>query len=146
MRDVTALWIALLLGAAAGAQSKLTLSGDQLVEGRETILSVAGASGIPLAGVRIEATYRENAHPSICHTQNVGKTEPDGTRTWVPEQAGVVVLRWTLPGTTAPVDKLEVAVRHDGIPGAGIAVAVIAGFLLLGGSLRFLLQMLSTDE
>lgn len=146
MRELRALLIVVALAVTAHAQSTLTLSGDQLVEGRETILSVVDATGNPVAGIQVDALYRENAHPSIRHTQNVGKTEPDGTRTWVPDQAGVVVLRWTLPGAQEPAGKLEVAVRHDGIPGAGIAVAVIAGFLLLGGSLRFLLQMLSSDE
>jgi hypothetical protein len=83
--------------------------------------------------------YRENAHATLRREQPLGVTDSAGRLPWTPEQAGVVVLQWE-------GGDQRVSVLHDGIPAAAIAVMILAGLALLGGSVLFFVQMLRQPE
>lgn len=117
----------LVLAAAAPPAAILADLGASPVEGREVVLRF-DRDGLPADGVAVRARYRENAIATIAHEQEVGTTGPDGTLAWVPEDAGVVVLSWE-------GGSRNVSVLHAGIPPLGVAIAVIAGILLIGGSI-----------
>jgi len=103
------------------------------VGGRATMLRFE-RDGQPAVGIAVTARYRENADPAIAHQQMIGATGTDGTLSWVPEDAGVVVLSWE--GGTR-----NVSVLHAGVPFLGVAIAVLAGILLLGGSILTFFRM-----
>jgi len=116
----------LVLAAAAPPPATMADLAAGPVEGREVVLRFE-RDAAPAAGVAVRARYRENAIAAIAHEQEVGVTGEDGTLVWVPEDAGVVVLSWE-------GGSRNVSVLHAGIPPLGVVIAVIAGILLLGGS------------
>jgi len=108
------------------------------VEGQTITLHFVD-DGEPAAAVTVEAQYRQNAHASLQHSQKIGTTSSDGTLRWTPSEPGVVALAWQGGGAT-------IAVRHDGTPISGLLIALLAGILLLGGSVYFFVRMIATDE
>ena len=127
-----------VLAGAVGAATLESAAAIAPVEGQAITLRFV-ADGRPAAGLEVEAKYRENAHASLQSTQAVGTTGADGTVSWTPEKPGVVALTWE--GGSS-----HVAVRHDGTPLSGLLIALLAGVLLLGGSIVFFLQMLRAKE
>lgn len=112
----------------------VTLPEDPFVDSQTATLTFTAGPG-PVAGLAVTANYRVNAHESLTVKQAIGTTNNEGQVQWTPEQAGVVVLEWE-------GGSKNVSVRHDGIPPMALIVAVLAGLLLLGGSVMFFVHML----
>jgi hypothetical protein len=132
---VSQILVAILM-AAAPETAPVTLVLDEsqhIVEGHAFELNLQ-REGSPVARVEVKANYRQNALESLQQTRTVGITDASGRVVWTPTQAGVVTLEWE--GGTK-----NVAVRYDGAPGLGIVVMILAGILLLGGTICFFLQM-----
>jgi hypothetical protein len=125
------------VSAAAAPAPELKITGD--VVHQQTMTLRLEQAALPAAGVAITASYRQNAHKKLQHVQQIGTTAADGTLRWEPAEPGVVVLAWE-------GGSRNVSVLHHGVPVAGVLVALIAGLLLLGGSVFFVLQMLRRQE
>lgn len=93
----------------------------------------------PAPGVELQAHYRSNAHAALQHQQNLGRSDAQGLIHWTPKEAGVVVLKWN-------GGQHNVSVFYDGVPFSGVLVAVLAGLLLIGGTIFFFAQMLRSKE
>ena len=133
-----ALSLILVLPAAASAAPELSMPEGHPVEGRAVTLRLAD-DGRPAPGLAVTAVYRENAHAAIRHEQAVGTTGADGSVSWTPESAGVVVLQWD-------GGSRNVSVLHGKTPAGGVLIALLAGLALLGGSVLFFIQMLRQPE
>ena len=121
----------------AALADKIELSGKAVV-GQPVTLTLR-LKEAPAQGIELKAAYRENAHKALQHQQTIGRSAFDGTLRWVPEEAGVVVLSWE--GGTK-----NISVFYDGVPISGVLVALLAGFLLLGGTIFFFIQMMRSKE
>lgn len=133
-----AAWLACLLAlapAAAIAAPSFVIEGHPVAGQPITVTLTDGETFV--GGTPVQAVYRMNAHDSLLHTQDVGVTDAAGRVEWVPEEAGVVVLKWD-GGSQA------VSVRFNGTPWAGVFIAIFAGLLLVGGTIGLLLHMLRT--
>lgn len=135
---VFALALACGLVLPATAAPTLVPLAEDPVEGRPVTLRLT-EEGAPAAGRPVTAVHRENAHSRLRHEEELGATGPDGSLTWTPTEAGVVVLQWE--GGSA-----NVSVLHDGAPIGGVLVALFAGLALLGGSVLFFVRMLRQEE
>ncbi len=111
---------------------------DRAVEHKAVQLTLL-AKGLPVAGVKLQVAYRENAHKDLQHQQHIGPSDAQGRIEWTPEEAGVVVFSW-------PGGKKNISVFYDGLPWSGLLVMLFAGFLLLGGTVFFFAQMLRAKE
>ena len=82
-------------------------------------------------------TYRPNSRIARSDSLAIG---PDGSVTWIPEQAGVVALAVD----AGPVR--NVSVRFAGVPWLGVLVLLVAGTILFGGAAFGLRRMLRGDD
>ena len=127
--------IALLLLLLAAPQDKPTLIVPEEIyadTGYTLRLQGKSASGV---GVEITATYRPNAHESIRHSNVIGTTDGNGNLSWTPEESGIVVPSWK-GGEKA------VSVRNRTTPLSGVIIMIFAGIVLIGGMLRYFIQMM----
>lgn len=127
-----------LLATAVAAAAELQPLDEGPIRGRSTTLSFVDGD-TPAAGLTVTATYRQGAHAVLQRVQEIGTTDGAGRVAWTPEQAGVVVLAWE--GGTH-----NVSVLYGDIPPRSVAVAILAGLLLLGGSVYFFVQMIRTGR
>lgn len=130
--------LALSTAAHAGAVT-LRDPGETPVEGRPVTLTLAADDGSPAAGLTVSARYRENAHEKLRSEQAIGTTDSSGNVEWRPERAGVVVIAWE-------GGRRNLSVLHDGPQPGAVVVSVLAGVILLGGSVLFFVQMLRKDR
>jgi hypothetical protein len=91
---------------------------------------LADEAGRPLAGVELTVTYRPGSR--VSRSVSLGRTDARGEVTWTPEDAGLASLE---SAGERPQSK-AVSVRFDGVPWKGLAVMIVAGWLLVGGSIR----------
>jgi hypothetical protein len=127
-----------LLLAGTGSPPVLQNLEGSPVEGRELILHLRDGGG-PAGGVAVKVSYRQNAHRSLAHEQEIGTTGEDGTVRWTPMEAGVVVLSWE--GGSE-----NVSVIRSATPLTGVIVAIFAGILLLGGTGLSFYRMLTEGD
>jgi len=123
-------FLLLMVGTGAPATLEKLPDSSEIIEGKEVVLK------FNQPGIEVKAKYRENAYEKLQHTQEIGKTSANGVLRWTPYQAGVVALSWEDGG------EKNVSVLHDGAPLSGTAVMLVAGIILLGGTVRYFMQML----
>lgn len=121
-RSLLLLAALLALGPTEAAQAQF-VAGDVLVTRGETVRVT-----LPDGADRLLATYRAGSRV-LAETDTLAATG-DGVVTWTPRQAGVVNL--TVPGPGAPAQ--NVSVRFRATPTGGVAVLLLAGFVLFGGA------------
>jgi hypothetical protein len=127
--------IALIWGAGdAAAQGSVVVKKKFPTKDEEVRLIVMDPSGQPVAGARIEATYRPGS--SVRRVEAIGRSGQDGSIDWVPTEAGIAMLRayWTGADRSAMVAAVDVSVRFRSPPIAGILIMIIAGLVLVVGS------------
>ncbi len=127
--------MALVWGAGdAVAQGSVIVKKKFPTKGEEVRLIVMDPSGQPVAGARIEVTYRPGS--SVSSVEAIGRSGQDGGIDWVPTEAGIATLTavWTGFDRAEMVATVDVSVRFRSPPIAGILIMIIAGLVLVVGS------------
>jgi len=101
-------------------------------------ITVLDDEGSPLAGVEVKVTYRPES--KVAETVVIGVTDSSGTLTWLPEDAGIVTVSARVAGES--ITK-TVSVRFSSLPKRGMLVLIVAGLILIGGSVRRFLGIMS---
>ncbi|MEO1435568.1 MAG: hypothetical protein AAFV80_08545 [Bacteroidota bacterium] len=119
-------WIILLALClkAFGAQASIELSDEIQSVGQEVTITCSEAVD------SLAVAYRPGS--AIVETVFLVNNPPATTFKWVPEQAGVVALSYTV-GSGSSVSK-NVSVRYAGLSYSGILVMLAAGTILFGGA------------
>lgn len=112
----------------------------------QTLISIFDQDGEPVPGAAVTATYRPGSR--VSRTDDLGKTAAAGTIEWTPRKAGIVTLRaiWTAADGSERSAFINTSVRYDPAPVSGIVVLVIAGVVLLGGSVERICALLRSPE
>jgi len=105
------------------------------VEGEPIFIYVRGADGYPVKGAVVSVTYRPGS--KVEKTDKVGLTNLAGIVAWTPEDAGIVRIsaKWGEAGRETEISK-NTSVKFASTPKAGIAIMLVAGLILIGGSIR----------
>jgi hypothetical protein len=113
---------------------------------QETRVHVSDDRGNPISDAEIRVTYRPGSE--VERTGVVGRTGSDGMSTWTPAEAGIVTITatWLDADQTEQSTSINASVKFDPTPIAGIAIMIIAGILLIGGSLQRICSLLSTPH
>lgn len=122
-------------------------TGDQYpVVGKETIIHVRDSSGRLIEGALIDITYRPESQ--VEKLVSLGATNQAGIVRWTPEDAGVVTIAasWTENDSTVATGTRNVSVRFASLPVNGLAIMILAGLLLLGGSAVHFIRLLREPD
>jgi hypothetical protein len=133
-------WVLALAAAIVWVTGDATARGTVVVKERfptagETIrLLVLDEAGRPVANAIVRVTYRPGS--SVRRAETIGKSEPDGGIQWVPADAGIATLEaaWTGPDRLERIARADVSVRFRSPPIAGILTMIVAGLVLVVGS------------
>ncbi|NIM20661.1 MAG: hypothetical protein GTO51_10610 [Candidatus Latescibacteria bacterium] len=129
--------IAVLYGTnihTAASQVTISLQSDYPVHQEKTRILVVSEDGTPVIGAVVRATYRPGSRVST--ESEIGMTDDAGSVDWIPQSAGIV----TLSATRTAGDSGEfsvtktVSVKFASTPAGGILIMILAGILLIGGS------------
>ncbi|MBT9546460.1 MAG: hypothetical protein IV090_13810 [Candidatus Sericytochromatia bacterium] len=88
---------------------------------------------VPLERFQVSVTYRPNS--MVSRTEELGHPDANGYLNWTPKDAGVTILKATLPGSK---DKdlnfsKQVSVRYGSFPLMGLLIFLLASLTLFGG-------------
>ncbi len=134
--SVTPLLVLMTSGdRAAESQPMVVLRTAFPVQKEKTEIHVLDASGNPVGGATIEATYRPGSRVSV--VSPVGITDSSGGADWIPQHAGVVRIdaRWRDDDGSEILATMNASVRFASTPIGGIIIMIFAGVLLIGGSI-----------
>jgi len=136
-RTFLALTAFLVVGVIASAASADVVLREQYpTQGESTDLFIQGDDGAPVAGATVSVTYRPGSSVEV--TDTVGTTGPSGRLAWTPQTAGVVTVNAAWDGGSTSTN---VSVRFGRAPVAGIIIMILAGLLLVGGSIVRVLRV-----
>ncbi|PIQ26265.1 hypothetical protein COW36_15260 [bacterium (Candidatus Blackallbacteria) CG17_big_fil_post_rev_8_21_14_2_50_48_46] len=103
------------------------------MKGQPVQIFVSHATWQRLEEFQFSVTYRPNS--MVSHTQELGHPDPNGYLTWTPADAGVTILKATIPGSKEKdltITK-QLSVRYGQFPLLGILIFLLAAFTLFGG-------------
>jgi hypothetical protein len=89
----------------------------------------------------VSVTYRPGS--SVSRTEDIGVTGEGGRVEWTPHLAGIATLNATWDGGTSTTN---VSVRFAHTPLGGVAIMLLAGLLLVGGSVVRIMRIMKAPE
>jgi hypothetical protein len=124
---------------AGVASADVVLREKYPTEGESTELFIQADDGSPVSGAAVTATYRPGS--SVEAVEEVGTTGPSGRLAWTPQTAGIVSVNavWEDGSTSS-----NISVRFASAPAGGILIMIVAGLLLVGGSIVRITRVLRT--
>ena len=129
--------VSLMVGAAS---ADVVLREKYPTEGENTELFIQADDGTPVSGAAVSVIYRPGS--SVEATEAVGTTGPSGRLAWTPQTAGIVSVNATWDGGSTSAN---VSVKFGGAPAGGLIIMVLAGLLLVGGSIVRIMRVLRTE-
>jgi hypothetical protein len=125
---------------AGAASADVVLREKYPTEGENTELFIQADDGTPVSGAAVTVVYRPGS--SVEATEAVGTTGPSGRLAWTPQTAGIASVNavWDGGDTSA-----NVSVKFGGAPAGGLIIMVLAGLLLVGGSVVRIMRVLRTE-
>jgi hypothetical protein len=127
---------------SAAAQGTIVLQTQFPVQKEKTRILVQAQNGDPVAGARVSATYRPGSR--VEEESEVGTTDAGGSVEWIPKEAGIVSISAAFSGADGNDLQLQtnVSVKFASTPMSGVLIMLLAGTLLIGGSIvRFVKYM-----
>ena len=133
-----------LVAGPAGAD--ILLDADYPVQDEETQIRVVDPNGEPVSGASVEVTYRPGSE--VSRIDDIGQSGADGTISWVPQQAGIATITatWTGPDQSEEATTTTVSVKFRAPPISGILIMVVAGLLLIVGSIVRVSNLLRSPQ
>lgn len=132
---------AALAASLTTADAEIVLRQRYPVEGTETQVFVNNDDGLPISGATVAITYRPGSSVEV--TEEIGTTGPGGRLTWTPAKAGIASIHATWDGGETSTN---VSVKFATIPGGGMIIMVLAGLLLVGGSVVRIMRVLKSSD
>lgn len=130
---VVLIWAAAGFGNVA-AQGSIVLRTQYPVQNQATWILVQSDTGRPVAGAVVSATYRPGS--SVSRLTEIGATDGTGRIEWIPVDAGIVSITAVHPDSLTPIQaSTNISVKFSSPPISGIIIMLVAGILLLGGSI-----------
>ncbi|UCG51830.1 MAG: hypothetical protein JSW58_16955 [Candidatus Latescibacterota bacterium] len=128
------------------AQAEIVLDTAFPIENQTTRIHVIDEKGGAVANADIEITYRPGSAVSAVY--NVGQTGNDGTYVWTPREAGIVTISatWTDADGVEQSNTFNASVKYKPTPIAGIVIMILAGIVLIGGSIERIATLLRSPE
>jgi hypothetical protein len=133
------LWIACcVISPGAAATGRIDTADQYPVVNSSTLIHVRDQYGRPIVGAAIRITYRPESQ--VEKTVAAGATNEAGIVRWTPDDVGVVLITaaWMEEDSTEGTASRNISVKFASLPASGIVIMILAGLLLLGGSvIRF---------
>ena len=128
------------------ARADIVLDTAFPVEKEKARIHVTDEKGGPIEDADIVVTYRPGS--AVPASYNVGRTGGDGTFTWSPREAGIVTITatWRAADGTEQSTTLNASVKYKPTPIAGIVIIIMAGVVLIGGSVERIVTLLRSPE
>lgn len=124
-----------VVGSVRDAGADIVLRERFPTEGQAISVIVQDAVGVPVVGATVSAVYRPGS--SVESESVVGTSSTGGQLTWTPQIAGIATLQatWTDDDGTETTMATNVSIKFASAPISGVLIMVLAGLLLVGGSL-----------
>jgi len=126
---------------APAAAADIVLRQKYPTEGAVTQVFVQNEDGSPVPGADVTVTYRPGS--SVSHTEEVGVTGEGGRIEWTPATAGIAALHAKWEGGESSTN---VSVKFAHVPAGGIIIMLLAGVLLVGGSVVRIMRVLKSPN
>jgi hypothetical protein len=109
-------------------------------------IHITGDDGYPVEGANVEVTYRPGSR--VQQTDHIGASAADGTIRWAPAEAGIATITatWTGPGQTERKSATSVSIKFRSPPLDGILIMIVAGVLLVVGTVIRIFALLRTPQ
>ena len=90
-------------------------------------------ASIPLEQFEVSVTYRPNS--MVSRSEVLGHPDNNGYLTWTPKEAGITIIKATIPGSTdkALSFSKQISVRYSHFPTLGLGIFLLASLTLFGG-------------
>jgi len=113
---------------------------------QHTRVLVSDDSGAPVGDAEITVTYRPGS--AVEASTVVGRTGGDGAILWTPSEAGIVTISatWTDADQKEQTTSVNSSIKFDPTPITGILIMIIAGVVLIGGSIERIWSLLHSPE
>ena len=142
-RETGFLMVAIAVGVsllAGTVSADVVLREKYPTEGENTELFIQADDGSPVSGAAVTVTYRPGS--SVEATEEVGTTGPSGRLAWTPQTAGIASVNAVWDGGDTSTN---ISVKFGGAPAGGLIIMVLAGLLLVGGSIVRITRVLRTE-
>lgn len=135
--------VAVMSIAADSARADVTiiLREEHPIEGGEAEISIQDDTGTGIADAEVRVTYRPGS--SVEKTETVGVTNESGRIMWTPSMAGIATIDASWGEEAA---SLNVSIRFSSVPVLGVIIMILAGLLLVGGSVIRIGRVLRATE
>jgi hypothetical protein len=132
--------VAIFAGALAStAGAEIVLRQKYPTQGASTELFVQDDDGAPVSGAAVTVTYRPGS--SVEASDTIGTTGTGGRIAWTPSTAGIASLQASWEGGSSTTN---VSVRFASVPRGGVLIMILAGLLLVGGSIVRITRVIKT--
>lgn len=109
-------------------------------------LRITDDAGNPVSGAVVSVTYRPGS--SVSATDEIGRSSDGGVLQWTPMDAGLATITatWAGPEQDDMSSSTTVSVRFQSPPVDGILIMVIAGLVLIVGSVIRVYKLLRAPD
>jgi len=103
-------------------------------------------AGKPVVDAQMSVTYRPGSR--VSQTDLIGMTSADGELEWTPAAAGIATLTatWKGPDQVEQTASANVSVRFRELPVDGILIMLVAGFILIVGSVIRMIRVIKSPD
>jgi hypothetical protein len=104
------------------------------VKGEAVGIRITDTNGAPVTGATLEVTYRPGS--AVQRTEEIGSSS-SGALQWTPSEAGIATITatWMDANQTEVTSATNVSIKFSAPPVNGIIIMVVAGLLLVVGSI-----------
>jgi hypothetical protein len=130
----------------APAYGSIVLDEQYPEQDKPARIQVTDSDGNLVPGASVAVTYRPGS--KVSKTAEVGRTADDGAVEWTPQDAGIATITasWTGSGEATVTASRTVSVRFSSPPMEGILIMIVAGVLLIVGSIVRIYKLLRAPE
>ena len=130
---------------ATPATADVVIEHKYPVKGEATAIRVLDENGTPVSGAELEVTYRPGS--SVARTEPIGRSAT-GAVEWTPQEAGIATITATWVGSdlAEASSTTNVSVKFRSPPIGGILIMIVAGLLLVVGSVIRVANLLRAPQ
>ncbi len=117
------------------AQGTIVLQTRYPTQFKNTRILVHTPEGNPVFGALVKVTYRPGSRVEVI--SDIGETDEAGGVNWAPDDVGIVTIsaHWLGDDGGERTAATNISVKYASTPMSGILIMLLAGILLIGGSI-----------